>query len=75
MTVGMLTNALFWAIRNRVRSKTERRGQRCDPTFGATHFHHHAANPPWANGMTATALIGPVLFLKKGRRGAGFQPF
>jgi hypothetical protein len=35
-----------------------------DPTAGATYLHHHREAPGWASGMTATALIGPFLFLR-----------
>ena len=37
-------------------------GALTDPTGGATHYHSHAANPPWARGRAPTAEIGGHLF-------------
>jgi hypothetical protein len=55
-----LPHALIWVLRNRLLGGSAP----TDPTRGATHFHHHAASAAWARAMTATALIGPFLFLK-----------
>ena len=38
-------------------------GAAADPTKGATALHRHDEAPDWAERFTATALIGPYLFL------------
>ncbi|WP_147361534.1 hypothetical protein [Dichotomicrobium thermohalophilum] len=36
-----------------------------DPTNGASRVHPHDQAPAWANEFEATALIGPLLFLRE----------
>ena len=33
-----------------------------DPTGGATHYHNHFVNPPWARGRAACFELGRHLF-------------
>ncbi len=45
-------------------------GAVADPTKGATELHRHDEAPDWAERFTATALIGPYLFLAAPETGA-----
>ncbi len=36
-----------------------------DPTDGASRVHPHDQAPPWAKDFEATALIGPLMFLRE----------
>jgi len=36
-----------------------------DPTNGASRVHRHDQEPCWANACEATALIGPLMFLRE----------
>jgi hypothetical protein len=49
-------------------------GARADPTRGATELHRHDEAPLWAAALTATALIGPYLFLARADTAGGGTP-